>query len=204
MQKKLQRLAEAVRVHAVSEGYCQTTVPYLSAYRCTGQTVTMPETAAPYLYLLAAGSIRLHTPSGILDYVPGQYSISAIDTPGFGCALSCSERNDLLALVVEFTLDEVISVILDMDGDLPERIIGERLSGQAAEAADAAVVDAAIRLALMLDERASVTDASLEVGYESVSQFIRDYKKMFLAPPGEDIQSIRRQLNAGTSLGKTE
>ena len=29
---------------------------------------------------------------------------------------------------------------------------------------------------MMLDE-ATVTDASLEVGYESVSQFIRDYRK---------------------------
>lgn len=30
---------------------------------------------------------------------------------------------------------------------------------------------------LMLDESRNVTEASLEVGYESVSQFIRDYKK---------------------------
>ena len=30
---------------------------------------------------------------------------------------------------------------------------------------------------MMLDEQATVTDASLEVGYESVSQFIRDYRK---------------------------
>ena len=46
----------------------------------------------------------------------------------------------------------------------------------------------------MLDENASVTDASLEVGYESVSQFIRDYKKMFVAPPKDDIQKLHRQL----------
>lgn len=32
---------------------------------------------------------------------------------------------------------------------------------------------------LMLDDNKNVTEASIEVGYESVSQFIRDYRKMF-------------------------
>lgn len=53
----------------------------------------------------------------------------------------------------------------------------------------------------MLDENISVTEAAVEVGYESVSQFIRDYRKMFSAPPKEDIQSLRRQLRAGASSG---
>ena len=47
---------------------------------------------------------------------------------------------------------------------------------------------------LMLDENASVTEASAEVGYESVSQFIRDYKKMFHTPPKEDVQNLRHQM----------
>lgn len=54
---------------------------------------------------------------------------------------------------------------------------------------------------LMLDENSSVTDAALEVGYESVSQFIRDYRKMFSAPPKEDVQNLRRQLKAKASSG---
>ena len=47
---------------------------------------------------------------------------------------------------------------------------------------------------LMLDNSANVTDAATEVGYESVSQFIRDYKKMFGASPKDDILSLRRQM----------
>lgn len=47
---------------------------------------------------------------------------------------------------------------------------------------------------LMLDQNKNITQASLEVGYESLSQFIRDYKKMFGAAPKEDIQNIRKQL----------
>ncbi len=47
---------------------------------------------------------------------------------------------------------------------------------------------------LMLDEGRNVTEAAAEVGYESLSQFIRDYRKMFGAAPKEDIQAIRCQL----------
>ena len=49
---------------------------------------------------------------------------------------------------------------------------------------------------LMLDENASVTDAAIEVGYESVSQFIRDYRKTFGSSPKEDIQNLRKQFKA--------
>ena len=47
---------------------------------------------------------------------------------------------------------------------------------------------------LMLDESRNVTEAAGEVGYESLSQFIRDDRKMFGAAPREDILTIQRQL----------
>ena len=47
---------------------------------------------------------------------------------------------------------------------------------------------------LMLDESKNATEASVEVGYESLSQFIRDYRKMFGAAPKEDILNIQKHL----------
>ena len=47
---------------------------------------------------------------------------------------------------------------------------------------------------LMLDEKKNVTEASGEVGYESVSQFIRDYRKMFGSAPKEDVLKLGRHL----------
>lgn len=47
---------------------------------------------------------------------------------------------------------------------------------------------------LMLDEGRNVTEASIEVGYESLSQFIRDYRKMFGAAPKGDVMRLRRRL----------
>lgn len=46
----------------------------------------------------------------------------------------------------------------------------------------------------MMDEGKNVTEASMEVGYESLSQFIRDYRKMFAQAPKEDIRTIQKQL----------
>ena len=49
----------------------------------------------------------------------------------------------------------------------------------------------------MLDENRNVTEAAMEVGYESISQFTRDYRKMFGASPKEDIRRLSAIKNAG-------
>jgi len=43
----------------------------------------------------------------------------------------------------------------------------------------------------MLDEGFSASSASFEVGYESVSQFTREYRRMFQAPPKRDALRAR-------------
>ena len=46
----------------------------------------------------------------------------------------------------------------------------------------------------MHDENRNVAQAAMEVGYESLTQFKRDYRKFFGAAPREDLQSIQRYL----------
>lgn len=46
---------------------------------------------------------------------------------------------------------------------------------------------------LMLSEDKDATSASLEVGYESPSQFNREYKRLFGEPPHRDISRLRRE-----------
>ncbi len=45
---------------------------------------------------------------------------------------------------------------------------------------------------LMLDEGSSATNAAFEVGYESVSQFNREYRRLFQAPPKRDVLNAIR------------
>lgn len=77
-----------------SENCSKTKIPYLYVYRFTGKEISMPKYKNPYLWIVIDGSMRMHTPSGILDYLPGQYSVSAIDTPYSAQVLTLSTKND--------------------------------------------------------------------------------------------------------------
>lgn len=296
-QASLSSIIRRLAPESLPEGYTETEIPYLKMYRFPGETITMPKLESPYIYVVLDGAVRLYTPSGILDYVAGQYSVSEIDTPMSGHVLVRSERKDFLALSVAFTLHDVVSVVLDLEGNLAEKIAAGEIAEEDKNKADEQVLAAldrllairgdAVQLAymakhlreemifymlcgscgqqflqsviriqqageiyevnswikrnfrnsftveelaeqknmsvslfhqkfknvvgmgplqcqkrlrltearrLMLDENKNVTEASMEVGYESVSQFIRDYRKMFGLSPKEDISKLRGQL----------
>jgi AraC-like DNA-binding protein len=60
---------------------------------------------------------------------------------------------------------------------------------------------------VMLDEGFSASSAAFEVGYESVSQFTREYRRLFQAPPRRDALRVRgasRQPEAGSRRGPLE
>ena len=122
------------------------------ACRFSGEEVQLPRIQLPYLYLVLDGALRLHTPSGILDYGAGQYSISRIDTPLRGTVLAPSREEDLLALALAFTANQVIEVVLSLDRELTERIAGEGLGEGTAAAADRAVLQTADRLLAARDQ----------------------------------------------------
>lgn len=295
MNGPLSKLQYGVRRLFLSENGCQVNVSSMTAYRFTDKKIHMPQSENPYLYIVLDGVLRLYTPSGIMDYTEGQYSVSKIDTPLYGTVLSFSEHSDFLALALDMTNNEVIAAVLDLDDALAEKIIKQAVPEREMSLADAAVTESACRLfftmrrplasdfmrrnimreiiyyvlcgscgkqflqavadigkvdgiyeanrwikenfrssfsveslaeqqnmsvslfhqkfknavgmgplqcqkrlrltearRLMLDEKRNVTEASLQVGYESLSQFIRDYKKMFGAAPKEDILRLNK------------
>ena len=81
MDKILSRLRLEIRNIFRTENNNQAEVLFMTAYRFFDAKVNMPQTENPYLYLVIDGALRLYTPSGIMDYMAGQYSISKIDTP---------------------------------------------------------------------------------------------------------------------------
>lgn len=285
----------------ISRDFVNGSVPSVTAYRFVSEKISMPDKNL-YIYIVADGSMRLHTPSGIMDYMAEQYSVSAIDTPFSGEVLTFSEHDDFVSLCVEITPNDVISVMLETNGDLIEKILRAEPSDDILLQADEQVIDSVIRLLklsgkkeflafmgnqlkreiifyalcgscgkqfiqsivnisgaediyeinrwikenyktafsvdelarnsnmstsrfhrkfksavgmgplqcqkrlrltearrLMLNENMSVTEASLEVGYESLSQFIRDYKKMFYTPPKEDIRVLKSKIQKAQS-----
>lgn len=146
MQSILSPFQQTVRRYALAEGGNQTGIPLVTAWRFTRETIQMPQTDHPYLYLVLDGVLRLHTPSGILDYVAGQCSISKIDTPLAGTVLLFSSQHDFLALSVEFSTAEVITAVLNLDDSLTEKILAEQVEEQAMAAADRAALQAVYQL----------------------------------------------------------
>lgn len=146
MKTSMERLQIEARKAACAEGGSGTGIPSVTAWRFNTEKIQMPRTENPYLYLVLDGMLRLYTPSGIMDYMAGQYSISQIDTPLSGTVLTFSEQRDFLALSVEFTAHEVVTAILGLDNELTDKIMGEKLEEEAVSAADAAVIDAVSRL----------------------------------------------------------
>ena len=112
----------------------------------------MPQINNPYLYIVTGGSMWLHTPSGIMDYMQGQYSVSAIDTPQSAQVLTFSKENDFLALSIEFTLDDVISIVLDLEGDFAKRIIDLQIQQQTMINSDNAIIQSVEKLLLFITE----------------------------------------------------
>lgn len=297
MQDILSSLQAEVRQTVRSGGRNQAGFPGLTFYRFTGRRIEMPRSDNPYLYLVIDGTLRLYTPSGMMDYMAGQYSVSRIDTPLYGTVLSFSRTHDFYAIALEMSGRDVIDTVLDLDNELTEKIMKDTLSEQEKDFADQAVVESVCRLVtalkqplssaclarnrqreilyyvlcgscgkqflqsitglqeadgiyaanswikenfqrsftveslaeqqnmsvsqfhqkfknavgmgplqcqkrlrltearrLMIDENRNVTEAALEVGYESISQFTRDYRKMFGASPKEDVLKLRKEL----------
>lgn len=298
MENIIKELQNELRIRFFMDGENHPKISAVKVYRFTDERIEMPQTDNPYLYIVLDGMLRLYTPSGIMDYMAGQYSVSKIDTPLSGTVLAFSEQQDFLAISIEFFPSDIIHTILQLENELTERIMSEQLSEQEMTLSDSEVLQSVSRLfsvmnhqtvpsefirknimqeityyvlcgscgkqfiqsiagigqaekiyqanswikknfhnsfavedlakrqnmsvslfhqkfksavgmgplqcqkrlrlkearRLMLDESKNVTEASVEVGYESLSQFIRDYRRMFRAAPKEDILNIQKHL----------
>ena len=286
-------LNEKVRAYLNEKN--ETILPFLHLFRHIDKTISMPQAEIPYIYFVLDGEFRLYTPSGILDYVSGQYSVSAIDTPEHGYVLAFSEQQDFLTASVDFTANDVMSVIIALSDDIIGKILDDTLDDVFKGKQDQSVfsclermIDALneplsmeflgeqartemifhilcgscgkafiqsitniksageiyeanswikrnyrksfkveelaeqwnmsvsqfhqkfknavgmgplqcqkrLRLTearrLMLDEGKNATEAASDVGYESLSQFTREYRKMFGNSPTEDIQFLQK------------
>lgn len=272
-------------------------IPYLEIHSYSQKDIVIPDTPNPFIYLVVNGTMRLHFATGISDYVPGQYLISSIDSPKSGLALSASSASPFLALYIEFSIDEIVSVMLDTEADFMGSVFEKEMKTKTQPHEDYKLVDVILRLLninkqpdemafmtkhlkreiilnlitgpygktfaqsivkiqqagdiyytnswikqhyketftveelaeqskmsvssfhqkfkstvgmgplqcqkklrlmearqLMLDRALNVTDAAMEVGYESLSHFNRDYRRLFGLSPQKNIQEIRNCL----------
>nr|WP_325184504.1 AraC family transcriptional regulator N-terminal domain-containing protein [uncultured Oscillibacter sp.] len=171
MAGNLEKLCKLISSYPLAEGENRTALPYLSICLSTQRKVDLPQTENVYIYAVLDGSIRLFTPSGIMDYVPGQFSVSKIDTPASGRVLTFSENGCFLALVMELTLNDVISVLLDLDGNLAEQIANSELDSTVMSTSDDNVIASICRLFSIMDEPAQLAFMGNHIKREIVFSF---------------------------------
>ena len=284
------------KARARLEDRVNTDIPFLHIFSGSDKEISMPQTQIPYIFFVLDGELRLYTPGGIMDYVEGQYSVSAIDTPERGYVMAFSDRHDLLYASVGFATNDAVNVIIALDDELAAHILADDLDDEFKAAHDRCVLACLERMLdaldeplsadflcrhirtemifhilcgscgkafiqsitglkdigeiyeanswikrnyresfkveelagkwnmsisqfhqkfknavgmgplqcqkrlrltearrLMLDEGKNATEAAFDVGYESVSQFTREYRKMFGSTPREDIPLLQKK-----------
>ena len=287
-------LIEKARTQLNKAGSIQ--ISFMNLFVSSDKEISMPQMQTTYIYFVLAGELRLYTPSGIMDYVARQYSVSAIDTPQRGYVLAFSKQHDFLAASVEFSANDMMNVVMSLDDELITHILVDGLDEELKAKHDHCVLSCLERMLdtvdeplsmkflceqikiemifhvlcgscgkafiqsmtklksageiyeanswikqnyrqdfrveelakqwnmsvsqfhqkfknavgmgplqcqkrlrltesrrLILDEGKNVTEAALDVGYESLSQFAREYRKMFGNSPSEDILFLQKQ-----------
>lgn len=152
MENSMKELQNELRTRFFADGMNPPNIPAVTVYRFTDERIEMPHTDNPYLYIVLDGMLRLYTPSGIMDYMAGQYSVSKIDTPLSGTVLAFSDQQDFLAISIEFTPSDVIQTILELDNELTEQIMSEQLSEQEMNLSDSNVLRSVSRLFSVMNQ----------------------------------------------------
>lgn len=140
------RLAEKIRRRTAHQQSAKPSPNPLQVFCFQERTIPLLQHAQSLIVLIPEGSIRLFTPAGILDYGPGDFFLSQIDTPVQAKVLCFSSKGDLPLLCLPIQREQAMNLVLDLDDGLIERIIGEKLEEGQMEQEKQNVISAMERL----------------------------------------------------------
>lgn len=148
----LQALRRAVLDSATDTSNTQVLLPGVSVRRHHGDVVAMPSIRTPFVYLVLDGTLTLHQHGGIRQIGPGHFVVSEIDTPASGYVT----RRPFVAVMVEFALDEVASVLLEFDAGLPGTVFTGNCDAGDEEGFDERLLESLGRLVGLREHRDDV------------------------------------------------
>ena len=185
--------------HVDSSGVAVTPVSGITLVRALHPGDLQAAIARPLVAMLLQGRKSVTTGLASFDYGPGEAMVIAADVPTTSEITEASQRFPYYALVLELDL----AILRELRRDFMQPVSVDAL-------ADAAGMSVSVfhrhframttlsplqfqkqlRLIharrLMLAEGMSIAQAAGEVGYISVSQFTREYARLYGAPPGRD------------------
>lgn len=117
----LTRLISLANKITTAEGNTKTVIPYLSICRHTYESSLIPSVLSPAFCLILQGEKELHLGEHIAHYYEGDYLASIIDMPASGKVVGATKEFPYIGLRVDFTAEEVASVVAEAKIELPSR-----------------------------------------------------------------------------------
>ncbi|MGN8198108.1 AraC family transcriptional regulator [Salinisphaera sp. RV14] len=149
----LTEISSLIARHAPKDGFHATPIERMMLARSSTVTVPMPNVYRPQLCLVAQGQKEVTLGDHVFRYAPGRYGVVTYDLPVTGHVVEATPANPYLCLFIDFD-----SVML---GDLALRVPAPPETsfqpiGKTVSDADAALLDAALRLLRLLDDPAAL------------------------------------------------
>ncbi|MHB8063159.1 MAG: AraC family transcriptional regulator [Ruminiclostridium sp.] len=120
-QEILARLISMTNRITNAEGTTETSIPYLSVCRHTNESSLIPSVLSPAFCLILQGEKELHLGEDIVHYYEGDYLASIIDMPASGKVVGATRAFPYIGLRVDFTAEQVASVVAEAEIELPPR-----------------------------------------------------------------------------------
>jgi AraC-like DNA-binding protein len=186
----LLKLADILDRHARSDGIHESPIKGVGLIRSSVPTMPMPVIYEPTLCLVAQGRKQATLGMEAFVYDAAKYLIASVDLPVMGSVIAASEDQPYLCLRLDLQMVELSELAVRMpplDGDGNTVPVGLALNETTAE-----LLDAAVRLAGLLDTPADIA--------ELAPLFVREILYRLLTGPGNSL--IRQMAHANSRLNR--
>jgi AraC-like DNA-binding protein len=113
VQQELQKLGKLALKYAHNEGQSETAISYFGILKSTKPRPLSHGILTPSFCVVLQGNKKVLLGTEILKYGAGYYLASIVDVPAAGQIIGATEKNPYLGLRIDFTTEEINSVIFD-------------------------------------------------------------------------------------------
>lgn len=176
----------------------ETAIPTLSLRRLHESTELTSYIHDPSICLIAQGSKRVLLGEDVYAYDAHHYLITSVNLPLVAQVLEASGEKPYLSLKLDLDQREIARMMVDSELAAHVRMSTSTFHHhfRSLTAMSPLQFQKSLRLhearQLMFMEHLDAATAAFQVGYESPSQFSREYSRQFGAPPLKDITSLHR------------
>jgi len=177
------------------DGVHATAIGGLFCIRLTAPNMKLPSVYQPSICVIVQGAKRVLLEDEIYHYAPPQFLAVSVDLPLLGQVVEASAQRPYLCLQIVIEPRQIGELIAQSDDARWSR--SDTARGLFVGTLDDPTQDAVLRLARLLETPRDIPVLAYRVGYQSASQFSREYARMFGAPPIRDIEGIRNPTALG-------